>query len=145
MLALHRWRHETCDGVTEFEPLDQLDGVAALAGTQRMQTGLPLATQAVWREVARRWPRLTGLGAWGDRAHRARKSCHNRGLALDCMTFDAATHAEIVQWALANRSQYKITLIISRRRKWSAATGWKPRPYVGASPHNDHVHLSIAC
>ena len=118
---------------------------STLAGTQRMQGELPEATQRAWRLLAAAFPKIAGLGAWGDRTHNARKSCHNTGKAIDAMTKNTGTHAAIVKWALVNRSELGITLIISRRQKWSAATGWNPAPYRGLSPHTDHVHLSIDC
>ena len=137
-------RDEQCPGMVPIELFDGPD-VLGLAGTQKMQGGLPANTQIAWKTLAARFPKIRGLGAWGDPAHQARKSCHNPGKAIDAMTVIVAEHEAIVAWALANRAKYNITLIISRRRKWSAASGWKPRPYLGASPHNDHVHLSIGC
>lgn len=129
-------------------------GVLALAGTQRIQQGLPPATAAVWRELAQRFPKLTGLGAWGDRSHQARRSCHNRNTpagantgprAVDAMTRDRAMGDAVVKWALANRAQFGITTIIWWGQIWSAKNGWKPRRYIGRSAHKDHVHLSIHC
>lgn len=119
--------------------------VNTLAGTQKIQGGLPAATVVAWRAIAKRFPKATGLGAWGDRAHQARKSCHNQGKAVDVMTTNPALHKEIVAWALKERQTYGFTLIISRRRKWSAKTKWIGVPYLGTSPHTDHVHLSVRC
>lgn len=141
-------RGEQCPGAVPVHPIDEtLEGFPplGLAGTQKMQSGLPATTQIAWKALAARFPKIRGLGAWGDRSHMARKSCHNSGKAIDAMTVIVAEHEAIVAWALANRAKYGITLIISQRKKWSAASGWKARPYLGASPHNDHVHLSIGC
>ena len=149
MRLLDWLRGESCPGAVLAQPLDDaLAGpleVRTLAGTQRIQGGLPPRTVSAWHAIAARFPHIKGLGAWGDRSHMARKSCHNPGKAIDAMTTVAADHEAIVAWALANRSQFGFTLIISRRRKWSAATGWKPRPYLGASGHYDHIHLSVDC
>lgn len=141
------YRFEMCHGgIPQFDPeLDFDHPIMAMAGTQKMQGGLPAATQKVWKAVAKTFPKVTSLGAWGDTPHMARKSCHNTGKAVDVMTRDVATHAAIVKWALANRKELGISLIISRRTKWSAATGWKPKKYLGTSPHTDHVHLSVNC
>lgn len=132
-------------GHVVVEALDTPWIVQPLAGTQPIQGGLPAQTKLAWKAIAKRFPNATGLGAWGDRSHRARKSCHNTGRAIDVMTYDKKLHGDIVAWAITNRAQFGFTLIISRRKKWSAATGWKPRPYLGASPHNDHVHISVGC
>ena len=120
------------------------------AGTQRLQDGLPPETVVFWKAVAAAFPHLDSLGSWGDRSHQARASDHNRITssgkvgphAIDCMTADPTLHAAVVKWALLNRDRYGISLIISRRRKWSASSAWLPRPYFGTSSHNDHVHIS---
>jgi hypothetical protein len=129
-------------------------GVQALVSTQRMQQGLPPMTQVVWRELAATFPRLTGLGAWGDRSHQARTSCHNLNTpagprtgprAIDAMTTDRALGDAVVKWALLHRDRLDITVIIWWGQIWSARGNWKPRRYVGRSAHKDHVHLSIGC
>lgn len=107
-------------------------------------TGVPALTQTAVDAVDARFPGHE-LQVWGDAAHMARASCHNTGKAIDIITASVAEHDAIVAWALANRTQYKITVIISRSRIWSGATGFKPDAYKGESPHNDHVHLSIGC
>lgn len=151
MKLLDSLRGEACPGAVPAGSVDDVydpqvgSFVLGLAGTQRMQVGLPARTQTAWKAIAARFPQVKGLGAWGDRSHMARKSCHNSGKAIDVMTTVVAEHEAIVAWALANRSKYGFTLIISRRRKWSAATGWKPKRYLGTSAHNDHVHLSVDC
>jgi hypothetical protein len=140
---------DPCYGVEALDPISFDPGIpgiiTTLAGTQHVQEGLPPDTVALWRAIATAFPQATALGAWGDRSHKARKSCHNTGHALDISTLDAKLHDAIVRWALLHRQQYGITLVISRRRKWSAKSGWTPRRYLGTSAHNDHVHLSVNC
>jgi hypothetical protein len=112
----------------------------------RMQHGLPGITQDLWEELDRRWgTRILGLQAWGDAAHRQSKSDHNTGYAIDVMTRDVPLQDEVVSWALlpTTRTSYRVSLVISRRRKWSAATKWRPAQYLGVSPHTDHVHISV--
>lgn len=140
-----------CPGPVPIDP--NLSGVEGF----RLQAGLPPLTQTVAQELQHNFPGLRGIGCWGDDAHARAKSCHNairdkrtgRVLigprACDAMTTDPDLHAAIVAWALKNRARLKITLIISRRRKWSAKTGWMAARYLGRSPHTDHVHLSIDC
>lgn len=136
-------REDGCPGPVPASILD-LD-VLSLAGTQRIQSGLPPETQRLWRAIAKEFPGVSRLGAWGDRNHALRKSCHNTGRAIDAMTTDPTTHAKLVAWGLAHRGEFGVTLIISRRQKWSKATGWKPAKYKGVSPHTDHIHFSVGC
>ena len=139
-------------GTGIVNPTMLLTGVGSLVGTQRIQADLPPETVELWLALVAEFPDLVSLGAWGNRSHAARRSDHNwitssgkRGpRAIDCMTVDKNLHARIVAWATtpAVRVRYGITLVISRRRKWSAKSGWKARPYLGTSGHFDHVHLS---
>lgn len=116
------------------------------ARTHPLQKGLPLETQIVWVELDLAFgARLTGMGAWGDPAHMARRSCHNTGHAIDAMTFRPEVHRVIVAWALENRTRFKIRRIISKGQRWSDSSGWKPVAYHGTDPHESHVHLSINC
>ncbi len=120
--------------------------VGTNATTQKMQGGLPAATQTVWRAVVATFgARIKALGAWGDKAHMARNSCHNSGRALDIHPDTKATGDAVAAWAIAHHSAFDIRLVIWFRHKCGASTGWKWQPYHGTSPHTDHVHLSIGC
>ena len=134
------------DDCAHFEIMEIAD-VLNFAGNQKIQTDLPLATRRLWIFVAHRWPGLTALGAWGDRSHKARKSCHNSGRAIDLMTTNVAMHKVIVAYFLIHHKEHEVTLIISRGEYASAKTGWKMKPYPRrfVMPHNDHVHLSVNC
>ena len=111
-----------------------------------MQSGLPTGSRIAWAELDDKFgDRLSGIGAWGDAAHRKRPSCHNTGSALDLMTGDPRTHLMIVLYALENRQRLMITRIISRGHVWSAKSNWMRGEYRGSSPHLDHGHLSINC
>lgn len=120
--------------------------------TQPIQGDLPEITKTLWRAIALRFPELDHLGAWGDAAHAARRSDHNRltmngnrgPRAIDCMTMNAALQSRVVQWAILPeiRGPYGLNWVINQKKKWTPGTGWKPARYQGISPHIDHVHIS---
>lgn len=118
---------------------------AALIGGQRVQADLPAATAAVWREAATKFPQLTGAGAWGDRSHKARQSCHNTGRAVDLMTRDKRLGDRVLAWLLLHRARLGITVVIWWGRIYSAANKWLGGIYKGISRHKDHVHASVGC
>ena len=118
---------------------------ATLIGNQKVQGGLPAKTVACWKEVAAKFPTLTGAGAWGDRSHQARKSCHNIGAAVDFMTTNKALGDKVLAYLLANVKRLGLTVIIWWGRIYSAARKWVGRPYLGRSRHKDHLHVSIGC
>ena len=120
------------------------------AKTQKMQGGLPVKTQVVWKDGAAIFgAKWASFGAWGDRRHKA--GCHPTGRAIDFMLlpgndhmYDSATGWFIVQWLLANRVKYDIRFIAFQVYKWSEKTGWKRADY-GGIPHWSHPHASIGC
>lgn len=79
---------------------------------------------------------------------------HHDGRALDWMLdaadpADAATAREFLDWLLAdgaaNARRLGVMYVIWDGQVWKsyrAAQGWQP--YTGASPHTDHVHLSLS-
>lgn len=97
--------------------------------------------QALWREVRDRWPDRTRFdGIMGDAAHQQRKSDHNDGNALDIGIIPESSPLgfDIAELLLADsRTKY----VIWNRRIWTPDRGW--HAYTGASPHTEHVHLSI--
>lgn len=96
-------------------------------------------------------------GTIGDAAHASRDSDHNPWFkdsfgvgvvsAIDFTHdpgsgFDAHAFAE----ALIKSKDRRIKYVISNRRIASGANGplpWKWRPYNGANPHTQHMHLSV--
>lgn len=93
-------------------------------------------------------------GAVGyERACSAAVSEHSDGRALDWMLDaanpqDKALADEALAWLLADDAtaarRLGVQYIIWDRRIWRAyrsAQGWQP--YTGASPHTDHVHISL--
>jgi hypothetical protein len=79
---------------------------------------------------------------------------HHEGRALDWMLdagdpADAATAREFLDWLLAddarNARRLGVMYVIWDGQVWKsyrAAQGWQP--YRGASPHTDHVHVSLS-
>lgn len=125
--------------------------VSGLVGGQRMQGGLPLATQKVWTDlVATFGPQIVGLGAWGDKSH-GPTSCHYHGKAIDA-TIQRGKVRTATEKAVGDRiaaryvgGRLGVTQVIWDRRIATAARGWTWRPYNGVSGHTEHVHLSIEC
>jgi hypothetical protein len=99
-------------------------------------------------EVTSRWPG-TVFGTIGDAAHQLRDSDHNPDAdgdvnALDIMTKSKAEGDTVAAGLVARAvaGALPLSYVIWNRTIWSSSHGWKPRPYTGASPHTDHVHVS---
>ncbi len=81
---------------------------------------------------------------WGDTSHKARKSDHNTGDAVD-VRVDGAKADKVIDLALKDpNTKY----IIHNRRIWTRTGGWKP--FTGTykdgrkkDPHLHHVHVSF--
>lgn len=101
-------------------------------------------------QATKLWPnrRTSSDGIVGDAAHASRVSDHNPGHAGYChavdLSHDPAHGVDTVAIAkrLAASHDPRITYIIAHRRIWSPAKGW--HAYRGASPHTEHMHVSIA-
>lgn len=98
--------------------------------------------RALWDEVHAAWPDQTRFdGIMGDAAHQARKSDHNSGNALDVGIIPAsAPLGDTISELLLRDSRSKY-VIWNRRINTLDGRGW--RAYTGASPHTEHVHVSI--
>lgn len=103
------------------------------------------------------------LAVWGPQTIGTHRACpvgsavnseHHDGRALDWMLDardpgDAATAREFLDWLLAddarNARRLGVMYVIWDGQVWKsyrAAQGWQP--YTGASPHTDHVHVSLS-
>jgi hypothetical protein len=89
-------------------------------------------------------------GTIGDAAHQATNSDHNPNAdgvvtAMD-ITHDPAHGVDagkLAEMLRASRDQ-RIKYVISQRRIFSSKVSpWQWRPYTGASPHTEHVHISV--
>lgn len=85
---------------------------------------------------------IPGVGnIYGKGARPSGLSDHPRGLAIDAMTDDPAVHAQIIAvFRTLPGAKYWISRRIIAN---SAVDNWRERRYVGASPHDDHVHMSF--
>jgi hypothetical protein len=97
-------------------------------------------------EVNARWPRRPkgSDGTIGNASHAARASDHNpndRGSvnAID-ITYPGVNADQIIA---AVKRHPAANYVIFNRRIWSRSHGWVARPYTGASPHTEHLHISI--
>lgn len=80
------------------------------------------------------------IGGWGLRSDMS--SDHPKGLALDVMTTSEVDAQRIIKiFRGLPGAKYWIW---NRQIANIAVDNWRIRPYTGASPHTDHVHLSFS-
>lgn len=98
------------------------------------------------KEINAKWPKRSKKrdGTIGNAAHKATKSDHNpnsRGSvnAID-ITYPGVDPDVIIS---AVKKHPSASYVIFNRKIWSASHKWVPRPYTGASPHTEHLHISI--
>jgi peptidoglycan hydrolase-like protein with peptidoglycan-binding domain len=97
-------------------------------------------------EVNARWPhRPKGSdGTVGDTAHSARKSDHNPNARGSVNAFDITYPGVDPKVIIAAVSKHPAAnYVIFNRKIYSRSGGWKAEPYSGASPHTEHLHVSI--
>lgn len=87
-------------------------------------------------------------GIMGDRAHRLRRSAHNRGNAIDIPTalgglFRTNQIVEALRYQAAHGREPRVKLLIWARRYCSANTNWQWRRYRGINPHEWHAHVEV--
>lgn len=72
---------------------------------------------------------------------------HPRGRACDFMIDDRSRGDAMAAWVQANHEELNVLYVIWWRRIWDPSMGdipWEEwEPYNGASPHTDHVHVSV--
>lgn len=97
-------------------------------------------------EVDKKWPKRSKKsdGTIGDTSHAARKSDHNpngRGSvnAID-ITYPGVDPDIIIA---AVKKHPSAAYVIFNRHIYSATNKWVKEPYTGASPHTEHLHISI--
>lgn len=97
-------------------------------------------------EVDKKWPKRSKKsdGTVGDTSHSARKSDHNpngRGSvnAID-ITYPGVDPDIIIA---AVKKHPSAAYVIFNRHIYSATNKWVKEPYTGASPHTEHLHISI--
>lgn len=108
------------------------------------------ACRALLQQATARWPdrNKAGDGIMGDSSHKARKSDHNMGNAVD-LTHDPAHGVdcnELAAYIVARAKagiEVRAKYVIWNRRIASAEKGWAWRRYSGTNPHDHHMHVSI--
>lgn len=97
-------------------------------------------------EVNARWPhRPKGSdGTVGDTSHSARKSDHNPNARNSVNAFDITYPGVDPKAIIAAVSKHPAgNYVIFNRKIYTRSNGWKAEPYSGASPHTEHLHVSI--
>jgi len=103
---------------------------------------------ALFNEIDARWPNRSKVhdGWIGDAAHAARASDHNPDYsaggvvrAIDITRVGVDVDALL----LALIRDPRVWYVIFNRRIASRTHGWVWKPYAGASPHTEHIHVSI--
>ena len=97
-------------------------------------------------EVNARWPRRPkgSDGTVGDTSHSARKSDHNPNARDSVNAFDITYPGVDPKAIIAAVSKHPAgNYVIFNRKIYSRSNGWKAEPYSGASPHTEHLHVSI--
>lgn len=103
------------------------------------------ACVAALRDANAAWPtrRKQSDGIMGDARHKAGKSGHNEGNAVD-ITHDVwggCDGAALARLAMTDR---RVQYVIWEAQIWNvdrSAEGW--RKYTGSNPHRHHVHIEI--
>jgi len=100
----------------------------------------------LFAEVDKKWPRrsLRSDGTIGDTSHAARKSDHNpngRGSVNAIDITRLGVDPEVIIAAV--KKHPSASYVIFDRHIYSATDGWVKKPYAGASPHTEHLHVSI--
>lgn len=99
-------------------------------------------------EIDARWPGRSKISdGWiGNAAHQATVSDHNpdahgcvRAIDVTSSGIQPLQLLAVVKADPAGRARY----VIWDRHIYQAKFGWVKRPYTGASPHTEHVHVSI--
>jgi hypothetical protein len=96
--------------------------------------------EMVWDRKAKKWKKEYSDGIMGDQSHKARKSDHNQGNAVDIRhDVKGGSHGDtIAAYAIRDpRTKY----VIWNHRIYTPGKGWKR--YTGTNPHTKHVHISI--
>ena len=97
-------------------------------------------------EVNRKWPTRSKAsdGTIGDPAHSSRTSEHNPNERGSVNAIDITNAGIDVDALIGAAIRHPSTwYVISRGFIYSRRFAFVKRPYMGANPHNNHVHISI--
>lgn len=106
------------------------------------------APKAVWSLIHGNFPIARFLGIYNRRnvAGTSTPSAHSEGRALDIGLLvgrprEKALGDRLFQVFIDEAAEIGVHHVIWNQQIWSASRGG-PRPYTGASPHTDHVHVA---
>lgn len=86
----------------------------------------------------------TSDGTIGNAAHKATKSDHNPNSRGSVNAFDITYPGVNFRSFLAAAKKHPSTnYVIFNRKIYSRSNGWVAKAYKGASPHLEHIHISI--
>jgi hypothetical protein len=116
-----------------------MGSAAAAAGITELGDVAP-HVEAAAVEISKRFG-VTNIGGRASQGH-INGSDHYTGHAIDVMVYtDKAKGDAIMKYALANWARLGIKYVIWYRVFHPSPT--KSEPYIGTSPHTDHVHISF--
>lgn len=131
-------------------------GAGAWTGTDSCEGGMTSGASTLREYLYTYFPQLTLVGGYACRhinGNASQTSVHATGRALDLHIPLAAGGAAdndlgdpIAHWLIRNAESMGIQYIIWDRSSWNASrpSGEKFRPYGGASPHTDHLHIELS-
>lgn len=106
------------------------------------------ACKAALAQASRRWPgrRTTSDGICSSPKHQQQNpnSDHDYGLAWD-LSHDPEHGVDtyLIADLLRRKGDRRIKYVISRSRIWNPSISRDWRTYVGANPHDKHLHVSV--
>jgi hypothetical protein len=131
-------------------------GAGAWTGSDSCEGGMTAGAGTLREYLYEYFPQLTLVGGYACRhinGNESQTSVHATGRALDLHIPLAAGGAAdndlgdpIAHWLIRNAESMGIQYIIWDRSSWNASrtAGEKFRPYGGASPHRDHLHIELS-
>ena len=144
--------------VSEIGDTQSVDytGAGAWTGSESCEGGMTAGASTLREYLYEYFPQLTLVGGYACRhinGNESQTSVHATGRALDLhipLAADGAADNDlgdpIAHWLIRNAESMGIQYIIWDRSSWNASrgAGEKFRPYGGASPHRDHLHVELS-
>ena len=133
--------------VPEAAPSTEVNVPESVTTPPTNNTGVNPMAQKTWDDVSKTFKGVSNAGIWGDRSHKARKSDHNTGDALDIGINSITAGNQIAQKLINEAPDRNIKYLIFNRRIWNPQVGWQtytPNKSNGNNPHTTHVHVSFS-
>lgn len=127
--------------VVEASPVENVS--TNKASSKASSSGANIMAEQTWNDYSQEFKGLTNLGIWGDTSHKARKSDHNTGDALDLGIRDLNQGSAIAQKLIEDAKNRNVKYIIFNNKIWNPSISNEWRPYKGKDPHKGHVHVSF--